>query len=111
MPVKKLLHLAACKIPYEYLNFADPTEKQVINREMSQYIRPTRFSRSTNRLNRNRPLGSLCNCKLHLTEEKAAKWEDGECLCYYGLIRNDQMEQFWATENDYEFLGDWYEFP
>ena len=40
----------------------------------------------------------------------AEKWEDGECLCYYGLIRQDQIEQFWATETDYEYLGDWYEF-
>ena len=108
MPVQSLLIQAAKKIPFEYLNFADPTEKRVINREMSRFVRRTRLT------GRNRhwlpPLASLCNCKSKLTEQMAEKWEDGECLCYYGLIRKDQIEQFWATETDYEYLGDWYEF-
>ena len=102
MPVQSLLRQAACKIPFEWLSFVYPSEKRVINREMSRFVRRTRLTRGL------QSLGSLCNCKSKLTEELAQKWEDGECLCYYSLIRNDQMEQFWATENDYEYLGDWY---
>ena len=104
MPVQSLLQQAAKKIPFEHLTLADPPKKGVINREMCRYVRRTRLT------GRNRPLGSLCNCKSKLTEEQAEKWEDGECLCYYGLIRKDQIDQFWATEKDYVYLGDWYEF-
>lgn len=103
MPVQSLLRLAASKIPFEHLTWADPSKKRVINREMSRFIRRTRLT------GRNRSLAALCNCKINLTDEMAEKWEDGECLCYYGLIRYDQIEQFWATENDYVLLGDWYE--
>ena len=104
MPVQSLLRLAACKIPFKDLTYTHPSKKRVINHEMSRFIRRTRLT------GRTRPLGSLCDCKRKLTEKEAEKWQDGECLCYYGLIRKDQIEQFWATENDYEFLGDWYEF-
>lgn len=89
MPVKPLIQIAVAKIPFSMIEWIFPHEKRVIHRELGPLIRRTRATG-------NRDLARLCNCN-----------EDGECLCYFAIIRHDQIEQFWANEDDYQYLGDW----
>lgn len=89
MPVTPLKQLAGAKIPFTMIEWLFPHEKRVVHFNLGPLVRRTRATR-------NRPLGRLCDCG-----------ENGECLCYFGIIRHDQIEQFWATEDDYRYLGDW----
>ena len=93
MPVKTLLHLAGAKIPFQSLETMEFEKKSVIHEELSPFLK--RFH-----LTRSRPLDSLCDCG----------W-GGHCLCYYKEIRQDQIDQFWAEESDYQYLGDFLQFP
>ena len=88
MPVKPLTQIAGSKIPFFMIEHLFPEEYEPIHRHLSPFLYPYRSIRG-------RALGSLCQCG-----------ENGQCLCYYGIIRHDQIEQFWATENDFRFLGD-----
>ena len=93
MPVQKLAVLAAARIPFNSLEHVEDCQREPIHRYLSPFIRRVR-------LLWRRTLESLCECN-----------ENGECLCYFGIIRTDMIEQFWATELDYQYLGDWCEFP
>ena len=91
--MQTLAQMAASNIPYQYLAWLYPHEKFVINFELSSYIKGSRSTRG-------RILGNLCDCEMN-----------GECLCYFDIIRTEMIEQFWADESDYERLIDWLEFP
>ena len=91
MPVQRLALLAGMKIPFAQLKFVEQKNILPINMELGPYIRRTKATRRGS-------LKDLCRCN------------NSECLCYFEIIRNDAIQQWWANESDYVFLGDWLEF-
>ena len=88
-----LAQIAASQIPYRYLAWLYPHEKFVIHFELSNFVFRSRSTRG-------RTLASLCDCGMN-----------GECLCYFDIIRTEMVEQYWADESQYERLIGWLVFP
>ena len=93
--IRSLMLQSAARIPFEDIPSIPPHEKRVIHRELSPFV----VGIGT-RANRAKPLESFCNCGI-----------EAECLCYFDAIRTEAIEIWWATEDDYRFLGDWCQFP
>ena len=88
MPVKRLTEIAGAKIPFFMIFWARPDQKRAIHWTLSPLVKRTRATG-------NHDLGLLCKCE-----------QEGECLCYFEIIRRDKIEQFWCTEDDFQYLGD-----
>ena len=89
-PRPTLALLAALQVPYVQLQFMEIKHGVVINFELSPYVK------RVGRYNKRRLLKNLCECKL-----------DGDCLCYFGIIRDEMIDCWWNSESDYTYLGDW----
>ena len=92
---RSLMLQSAARIPFEDLEYIPPFKKRVIHRELAPFV----VGIGT-RQNRSRPKESYCQCGIQ-----------AECLCYFGAIRNEAIEQWWASEDDYQLLEDWCRFP
>lgn len=83
-----LMQMSAFNIPFVMIPHLFDFEKRVIHRELAPFVRA--------RFRRYGPLERLCDCG-----------QNGECLCYFGAIRYDMIEQYWGEETDYIYLGQW----
>ena len=85
-----LAQMAALQVPYASIAQMELKHGVVINFELSPYVR------RVGRYNRRTLLKDMCECKM-----------DGDCLCYFGIIREEMIDCWWNDENDYILLGDW----
>ena len=85
-----LAQRAALQVPYASIANMDIRHGVVINFELSPYVK------RVGRYNRQRLLKDLCMCGL-----------DGDCLCYFGILREEMIDCWWGEEGDYVLLGDW----
>ena len=92
---RSLMIQSAARIPFEDIPFIPLYKKAVIHRVLSPFV----VGIGT-RQNRKKPLESYCNCG-----------KECECLCYFSGIRTDAIENWWGTEDAWQFLGDWCRFP
>ena len=92
---RSLMLQSAAKIPFTDLEFIPLYKKAVIHRELSPFVVGIGTLH-----NRTKPKETFCQCGLQ-----------AECLCYFGVIRYEAIEMFWASEDEYQLLGDWCRFP
>lgn len=83
-----LMLKSAMAIPIDDIPILFDFEKRVIHRELAPYVMNTRYRN-------NKPLWRLCKCGIN-----------GECLCYFDLLRREMVDEFWGREEDFQTLGD-----
>lgn len=90
MSVQSLAQQAGLRIPIKSLFYAQEHEGNVINQEFLAYVRPHRIIARTD-------LRALCKiCR-----------KNGDCLCYLFQIRQEMMDSYWGSMDDYLYLKDW----
>ena len=90
MAEQSLMLSSALNILVDDIPYLFDFEKRVIHRILAPHVMYTRYR------NRGRSdLSRLCNCGIN-----------GECLCYFIVIRNELVDEFWGDIERLQHLGD-----
>ena len=101
MAMASLAHLAAMQVPYDKLETATVGQRKVINFVMADLVRRSRFHRRSR-------LSQLCLCQAVDTRSCQCRCHQTRvCLCYFTVFRDEMIDEYWGTPDEYQKLHDW----
>ena len=96
-----LAQLAAMQVRYDELEHASAGQRRVIDFEMAGLVRRSRFYRRTQ-------FSKLCLCQTVTPNKCQCKCHQTlVCLCYFTVLRDEMINEFWGRPDEYQKLGDW----